>query len=608
MTNLQTHGLVPYLSQRDGKGYSFGQVGSWKTVCIVLVFCASVAVTSPAQMYTTLVTFELTDGNNPFAPLVQGLDGNLYGTTTGLDKMDTGTLFEITTAGKAKSGLTFFSENGADPKGVLVQASNGNLYGTTVGGGSGTYGDGGTVFEIIQEGSAIVSQPILYRFCSQTNCTDGSEPYAGLVQAVNGDLYGTTYEGGAGVDCTNSGGCGTIFEITTAGKLKTLYNLCSQTNCTDGRNPAAALVQATNGDFYGTTEYGGASGEGTVFKINPAGKLTTLYSFCSQPGCTDGQVVVAGLLQATDGDFYGTTEYGGANGEGTVFKINPAGKLTMLYSFCSKAKCADGANPTGGLVQANNGFLYGTTSAGGAGISCYIDGGCGTIFEITPPSESKLFTVYNFCVQESCADGANPQASLIQATDGDLYGTAYNGGNNTACSPDGCGTVFSLSGGFQPFVHTLQTSGKVGTTIIILGTNLTGATSVAFNGSAATFTVISASEINATVPAGATTGTVTVITPHRTLNSNVEFRVTPQFTGFTPNSGAVGTVVTVTGVSLTQTTRVTFGGVKATAFTVDSDTQVTATVPGGAQTGKIEITTPRGTASSTTDFTVTENL
>ncbi|HYA23881.1 MAG TPA: IPT/TIG domain-containing protein, partial [Terriglobales bacterium] len=204
-------------------------------------------------------------------------------------------------------------------------------------------------------------------------------------------------------------------------------------------------------------------------------------------------------------------------------------------------------------------------------------------------------------------DGLGPIGALVQATDGDFYGTTSWGGasHNCAAPAGGCGTVFSLAVGLGPFVKTLPTSGKVGTSVIILGNGLTGSTAVSFNGTAATFTVVSSTEITTTVPTGATTGTVKVTMPSRTLKSNVAFRVTPQITSFTPTSGPVGTPVTITGVSLTQTTAVTFGGVKATSFTVDSDTQVTSTVPTGAKTGKIGINTPGGTATSSTTFTVT---
>jgi uncharacterized repeat protein (TIGR03803 family) len=362
----------------------------------------------------------------------------------------------------------------------------------------------------------------LYSFCSRSGCTDGEAPRTWLVQAANGDLYGTTTAGGVN-------GSGTVFKITPSGTLTTLHSFCSQSGCTDGNTPYAGLVQATNGDLYGTTGYGGAySDAGTVFKITPSGTLTTLYNFCSQgvyPNCTDGEVPTAGLVQGTNGDFYGTTLFGGVNpcsgpGCGTVFKITPSGTLTTLYSFCSQSGCTDGeAAGTGQvLIQATNGGLYGTAEDGGANGYFY-----GTVFKITP--RGTLTTLYSFCSQSGCTDGYSP-AGLIQATNGDLYGTTYYGGTNCSGGPlPGCGTVFSLSVGLGPFVETQTTSGKVGAAVKILGTDLTGATSVSFNSTSAVFKVVSSSEITATVPAGASTGKVRVTTPSGTLSSNVPFRV-----------------------------------------------------------------------------------
>src|ERR1700733_1549591 len=200
--------------------------------------------------------------------------------------------------------------------------------------------------------------------------TDGAYPLVGLAQAINGDLYGVTQNGGA--NCGSTGGCGTVFKMTPSGDLTTLYSFCSRAACADGRASQGALMQATNGDFYGTTTEGGANcpkmgGCGTVFKITPSGALTTIYNFCSQGGdrCTDGLWPFAGLVQASNGDLYGTTFYGGANGFGTVFKITPSGALTTLYSFCSQSGCADGANPYYTLVQAPNGYIYGTPDDNG---------------------------------------------------------------------------------------------------------------------------------------------------------------------------------------------------------------------------------------------------
>jgi uncharacterized repeat protein (TIGR03803 family) len=325
-----------------------------------------------------------------------------------------------------------------------------------------------------------------------------------LVQATNGGLYGTTLGGG-----TNS--AGTIFKITPGGTLTTLYSFCPQTNCTDGAGPQAGLVQAANGDLYGTTIGGGANDDGTIFKITPGGTLTTLYSFCSQTNCTDGFYPLGGLVQAANGDFYGTTYGGGANGGGTAFKITPGGTLTTLYSFCSQTNCTDGGGLEAGLVQAADGDLYGTTYGYGA----Y---GGGTVFKITPGG--TLTTLYSFC-SHGCTDGRHPYAGLVQDTNGDFYGTTHEGASNNG------GTVFRLSVGLGPFVKPRPPFGKVGAAVKILGTNLTGATSVSFNGTVAVFEVVSSSEITTTVPAGASSGEVQVVTPSGTLSSNASFSVVP---------------------------------------------------------------------------------
>ncbi len=459
----------------------------------VLVSAFITTQSAQAQTYTPLHSFDYSGGVGfrSYAGLVQATNGDLYGTTWVGGANDYGTVFKITTGGTLTTLHSFDNTDGANPDAGLIQATNGDFYGTTPGGG--TNGEG-TVFRITASGTLTT----LYNFCSQTNCTDGESPREGLVQATNGAFYGTTIFGGA-YDS------GTVFKITASGALTTLYSFCG---CGDGAYPAAVLIQAANGDFYGTTSSGGTDGDGTVFKMTAAGTLTTLHSF----GVTDGANPDAGLTQATNGDFYGTTPGGGANGDGTVFRITASGTLTTLHSFFN----TDGANPYAGLVEATDGNFYGTTELGGA--NAY-----GTIFKVTP--SGKLTTLYSFCQQSSCTDGAEPYAGLVQDTNGTFYGTTYQGAS-TDCY-DGCGTVFSLSVGLGPFVETQTTSGKVGAAVKILGSNLTGVTSVTFNGTTATFTVVSKSEITTTVPTGATTGTVEVTTSKGTLKSNTTFRVTP---------------------------------------------------------------------------------
>jgi uncharacterized repeat protein (TIGR03803 family) len=392
----------------------------------------------PAQTLTTLHSFDVTDGANPYAGLIQATDGNLYGTTwVGGAGANGGTVFKITPSGTLTVLYSFCSQtsctDGMAPYAGLVQATDGNFYGTTTYGGAN--GDG-TVFRITPSGTLTT----LYSFCSQSNCTDGRGPEASLIHADDGNLYGTTTGGGTNTTDCGVLGCGTVFKITLGGTLTTLYSFCSKGACADGEFPQGGLVQATDGHLYGTTYNGGVNGmNGTVFEITTSGALTTLYSFCALSSCTDGKLPEAALVQAADGNLYGTTYQGGTNtagcggsGCGTVFKITTSGTLTTLYNFCSQSNCTDGGEPAAGLVQAADGNLYGTTYQEGLGYDTN-----GTIFKIT--TAGMLTTLYTFCSQSNCTDGEHSYAGLIQAIDGNLYGTTNGGGAN------GWGTAFSLS-------------------------------------------------------------------------------------------------------------------------------------------------------------------
>jgi uncharacterized repeat protein (TIGR03803 family) len=500
---------------------------------IYAAFAAAAMLAAPAARaaatFTTLYSFPscqqepCPDGDGPSGGLIQATNGDLYGTTQGGGGPSSqGTIFRITTSGKLTTLHTFDGADGEYPQQGLIQAANGNFYGTTQEGGT----DDGTIFELTPSGNLTT----LGNFDQATE--EGIDP-VGLIQAADGDLVGTTGEGG-GTASEPSGG-GSVFKITLSGTLTTLYSFVCPTaeSCPEGEFPSR-LVQATNGDFYGTAYGGGSVFEGTVFKITSSGTLTTLHNFCAANNeCPDGVNPTGGLIQAANGDLYGTTsEAGGANGEafGTVFKITPDGTLTTLYSFCSQGTapdCPDGAVP-GGLIQGSDGNFYGITGQGGANSNAtQCASGCGTIFQITP--SGTLTTLYNFCSQlnpnGTCTDlgetsGPLGGGGLIQDTNGELYGTSGGSGAN------GTGAVYSLSvTGLVPFVETQTTVGKPGAKVTILGTDLGGATSVTFNGTKATFTVVSQSEIKTTVPSGATTGTVEVVTPGGTLKTITRFVV-----------------------------------------------------------------------------------
>ena len=325
-------------------------------------------------------------------------------------------------------------KDGRQPSAGLLSA-NGNLYGTTFAGGANS---GGTVFSVNATAGV---ETVLYSFCNQPSCADGANPAAGLID-LSGTLYGTTSKGGA------SGG-GTVFSVNTkTGAETAVYSFCSHANCADGASPMAGLINV-NGILYGTTAGGGAKGSGTVFGVSPKiGVETIVYSF-SGAQSWDGANPMAGPVNV-GGTFYGTTYKGGVYGlnSGTIFKFNPkTGAETAVYAFCSQ-HCWDGANPTAGLI-AVNGALYGTTSAGGV-----YNLNSGTLFSFDPKTHAMI-EKYAF---GAGADGAYPNAGLI-AVNGTLYGTTSGGGAN------GVGTVFSYTPatGFETVLHSFQKGSTDGT-------------------------------------------------------------------------------------------------------------------------------------------------
>ncbi len=343
------------------------------------------------------------DGANPIADLIQANDGYLYGTTTTGGSSNNGTVFKISPNGVENVIYSFRggADDGANPINAgLVQGSDGYLYGTTFGGG---INNNGTVYKISTSGV----ENVIHYFQSGA---DGANPEAGLTWGNDGYFYGTTTHGGG----NNSG---TVFRISPAGNERVIYYL--QSNY-DGIIPAG-LTLGRDGYFYGTTEEGPRCNWpggfcGTVFKISPAGNGMVIHSFDQGGGTQDGAIPSDRLLQNRDGYFYGTTALGGTSFlglGGTVFKISESGDETVIYSF----QDANGAEPAAGLIQARNGYLYGTTTIGGNNAN-------GTVFKITTSGDE---TVVHFF---QGSDGASPEASLIQARDGYFYGTTATGGYN----------------------------------------------------------------------------------------------------------------------------------------------------------------------------------
>ena len=461
---------------------------SW-AVPLAALLALTAAIPAPAQTFTTLASFNGTDGASPIsAALVQGTDGNFYGTTDDGGSFGFGTAFKLTPTGSLTTLHSFCEASncadGINPAAGLALGTDGNVYGTTVRGGR---SNAGTIFRMTLQGILTT----LHNFTG----ADGSFPETALVQAADGAFYGTASAGANTSACPGTdSGCGTVFKITSQGSFRTLHSFDS----IDGATPLGALIQAIDGNLYGTTFKGGPAGLGTVFRISPAGQLTTLHNFEG----SDGEFPSGPLLQAANGLFYGTAGFGGAHGNGTVFQITSSGTLTTLHNF----DLTDGYVPTGVLVQATDGNFYGVTETGGTG-------SCGTVFKIT--SSGALTTLHDF----DLADGCNPGGGLAQSTDGSFFALSSGGG------ADLDGTAFSLDIGLGPFVEAVPGSGKAGEPVTLLGSNLTGATSVSFNGTPAGFTVKSPTIIETAVPPAATTGLIQVVGPSGTLHTSAVFRV-----------------------------------------------------------------------------------
>jgi uncharacterized repeat protein (TIGR03803 family) len=427
-----------------------------------------------AQTFSVLYEFGSKTGDplNPWFPgtIAQGRDGNLYSTTPQGGGVGRGAMFRIT----PKGTLSVLDSFDSAPLSGLTLGTDGNFYGTTSGGESAQLG---TVFRITRGGTVTV----LHNFAGP----DGAYPTASPVEGTDGNFYGTTEEGG-----TNS--LGTVYKITPSGKLTTLHSFFDNTH---GEFPIAPLVQGTDGNFYGTT----FQEDGVVYKISPSGKLTVLHHF----NASQGAYITAPLIQGSDGNFYGTTTGDGIIG-GTVFKITAAGKFTVLRKLHG---VGEGPVLVAGLVQASDGNFYGTTTSGGTAQE-------GSLFRISPKKPYPYKILYSF----DGTTGQDPYVTLIQHTNGILYGDTDIGGI-------GGGVFYSLNVGLKPFVALVSSSGKVGQTIEILGQGFKGTTAVSFNGTAASFKVVSSTYLTAKVPSGATTGFVTVTTAKRNLRSSKKFRV-----------------------------------------------------------------------------------
>jgi uncharacterized repeat protein (TIGR03803 family) len=408
-------------------------------LCAVLTAIALFALplAATAQLTTLWQFGSITNGSNPHAALVQGSDGYFYGTTANGGVHSAGTVFRISSAGTLTTLWQFGGSlsNGIGPYATLVQGSDGNFYGTTSVGG---VNSDGTVFRISSAGTLTT----LWQF--DGSFSNGINPYAGLVQGSDGFFYGPTSLGG-----TNAGG--TVFRISSAGTFTTLWQKGAGSN----GSPYSVLVQGGDGNFYGTTENGGANLAGSVYRISSAGTLTTFYQF-STLAATNGYDPQSGLVQGSDGYFYGTTANGGTNSEGTVYRISSAGTFTTLWQFGSGT--SNGRVPAAGLVLGSDGYFYGTTVSGGTNSE-------GTVYRIS--SAGTFTTLYQFA---GGSEGLHPEAELVQGSDGYFYGTTYSGGTNSA------GTVFRLSASLNPPANQISAIRLSGTNIIFSIPSIAGET------------------------------------------------------------------------------------------------------------------------------------
>jgi uncharacterized repeat protein (TIGR03803 family) len=481
-----------------------------RILALVVLAMLSAAIPAYAQTYSVVYNFGSHTGDpiEPGGPalVAQGRDGNLYSTSNSGGAKGSGTVFKISPVGQLKVIYSFCSQancaDGRGPESGLSLGPDGSFYGTTVQGGTtGCYGSFGcgTIFKITPGGSLTT----LYRF---TGGNDGRNPYGPPSRGRDGLFYGTASRAG-------TSDCGTLYRITTSGAFTLLYEFDNVHGCFSTASP----VLGTDGNFYGNVLQGGTAGLGVIYQFKPSGKLTVLHNFVD----TDGVEPWGPLVEGRDGNFYGITYGTHFSNDGVVFRITASGVLTVLYT---QNGTTDGANPIAGLVQATDGNFYGAASAGGLTGTCD-PGGCGTIFKVTPAGG------YSVIYLPDGTTGDYPEATLVQHTNGLLYGDTFKGGNVQSCvalhNLDICGLFYSWDNELPAFVSLLPYAGKVGATIEFLGQGFTSASTVSFNGTAAKVLPGTGTYLGAIVPSGATTGFVKVTASGGTLTSNKKFIVMP---------------------------------------------------------------------------------
>jgi uncharacterized repeat protein (TIGR03803 family) len=443
----------------------------------VLFLLTTVSLMS-AQTYSTVLNFNGTNGANPlYVSFVQGRDGRLYGTTYSGGANGLGAVIRINLT--TKNSIVLHSFNGTDgsnPGAGLTLGTDGNYYGTTVMGGSANVG-------VLYKISTAGTYTVLHQFAGGS---DGANPYGPPIQASDGNFYGAT----AGSGSTNA----TIYKYTTSGAYSVIYTFGEFTT----GYWVYGLTQGTDGLLYATSNSGGAENSGTLVKLTTSGVLKETHTFNLSDDGGYGPIEPIGApIQASDGNFYGTTQSGGTDHEGTLYQVTSSFGVNDRYNFGINT----GSNPSPGLIQASDGKIYGVTSAGGANIYSWNLNGDGYTPLLILPSGFFI-------------------TGMMQDTSGVFYGASWTGG------PHNDGYLYSFDMGLGPFIAFVKAQGKVGATAQILGQGFTGTTAVTFNGVPASFSFVSDTYMTAVVPAGATTGPVVATTPTGTLTSNKSFRVT----------------------------------------------------------------------------------
>ena len=541
-----------------------------------VLLCLAFSSGANAQSVTILHNLVTADGAFPIGPLTKGANGNFYGVTVHGGTFADGTAFEVTSAGVVTVLHNFGTDatDGNGPTAGLLLATDGNFYGTTPFGGASSVG---TVFRMTPQG--IVT--ILHQFGVGS---DGASPFGSLIEGSDGNFYGLTDEGG-------TANLGAAYRITPQGVITILHNFGDGTVTNDGTGPSAALIQATDGNFYGTTLSGGANSDGVVFKMTPQGGVTILHSSGDSGTPNDGIGPKANLIQAADGNFYSTTSQGGAGNSGTVFKITPQGLITIMHSFLDGSVANDGTDPEASLLLGKDGNFYGVTNSGGGSP----EEGCD--FQMTP--QGVVTILHSFGDGSVIPDGGTPDGSLVQGADGNFYGLTQNGGSGNN------GVVYQLKTTVPQLTGDTNVTGTVGLPFLyqITGTNFPNIfTSTTLPDGLS----LSATGVISGTPTTVGTTSVTLTLTNGSGSSTYSLTIsigalpTPAVTSILTAYGSVGTAFTYKTVANNLATSYAATGLTGTGLSLDPTTGIITGTPTtvGTITANLTATNSTGTGAA----------